>query len=54
MTGVQSTRRTPLATTPETNTTYTFRLETAPADTEQWPASWNKVREPLANILLSK
>jgi iron(III) transport system substrate-binding protein len=49
MPGVESTRRTPQN---NTNSSFTFQLETAPADTAQWPASWDKVHEPLANILL--
>jgi hypothetical protein len=31
---------------------YFSVLETAPGDTRLWPESWNKVREPLADILL--
>jgi iron(III) transport system substrate-binding protein len=49
MAGVQSTRR-----TQQSNTAFTFRLEAAPSDTQQWPTSWDKVREPLANILLGE
>jgi iron(III) transport system substrate-binding protein len=47
MPGVQSTRREPAS-----NGAFNFHMEAAPGDTREWPDTWQKMRDPLADILL--